>query len=516
MAYIINRYNTTPLTVVEDGTIDQTTDLKLVGKNYAGYGEIQNENFVFLLENFASKNEPPKALMGQIWFDSGTFKLKFYDGFNWRTTGGSEVAETQPEGLTEGDFWWDSVNRQLYAYDGETFVLIGPQGVGDDVTQFQSRTIRDTTNVNRPVIVSIVSNEILHIISSVDFTIHPDIIADYPGFDAIHKGLTLKNTMNGNGGQTTTTHRWWGTATNSDRLGGYLASDFIRFADASFSSAVSFPDSGIIIGDDADLKLRVVNGNQAIIGNEVGYDLFFQVKESSTNNVVMPIRLTGDSLLPGYDFTTGIPLGQLSFGLPTTSKSVNIGSSTFKFNNMYATNFVGTATVATSVSLSTAPTGLATATNEAVAHSICARDASGDIRANLFVGKATSAYFADLAEMYVADEDYEPGTVVSIGGTAEITQSKTYCDTKVAGVVSTNPAYLMNKDCKGIAVALKGRVPCKVVGKVKKGNFLVTSHVPGVAVAVEEMVAVPHASCIIGKSLHDSNEEEIKLIEIMV
>ena len=72
MAYIINTYNTAQLTVVEDGTIDQTTDLKLVGKNYAGYGEIQNENFVFLLENFAGMSEPPKAIVGQIWFDSSS------------------------------------------------------------------------------------------------------------------------------------------------------------------------------------------------------------------------------------------------------------------------------------------------------------------------------------------------------------------------------------------------------------------------------------------------------------
>ena len=70
MAYTIDRYNNTQLTVVEDGTIDQTTDIKLVGKNYAGYGEIQNENFVFLLENFSGATPPPKALSGQIWFDS--------------------------------------------------------------------------------------------------------------------------------------------------------------------------------------------------------------------------------------------------------------------------------------------------------------------------------------------------------------------------------------------------------------------------------------------------------------
>src|SRR5210317_2669111 len=104
MAYTINKYNNVQLTVVEDGTVDQTTDLKLVGKNYAGYGEIQNENFVHLLENFASANSPSRAIRGQIWFDSGVSKLKFYDGKKFRTTGGAEVSTTQPSGLTEGDF----------------------------------------------------------------------------------------------------------------------------------------------------------------------------------------------------------------------------------------------------------------------------------------------------------------------------------------------------------------------------------------------------------------------------
>jgi hypothetical protein len=81
MAYTINRYNNATLTVVEDGTIDQTTDLKLVGKNYAGYGEVQNENFLHILENFANTTPPPRAVVGQIWYDSTSTekKIKFYD-----------------------------------------------------------------------------------------------------------------------------------------------------------------------------------------------------------------------------------------------------------------------------------------------------------------------------------------------------------------------------------------------------------------------------------------------------
>ena len=85
MPYQIDRYAGTTLTTVQDGTVDQTTNLKLVGKNYAGYGEIQNENFVHLLENFAGANQPSRPLSGQLWYDSAANKLKFYDGVKFRT-----------------------------------------------------------------------------------------------------------------------------------------------------------------------------------------------------------------------------------------------------------------------------------------------------------------------------------------------------------------------------------------------------------------------------------------------
>ena len=202
MAYVINRYNTVQLSVVEDGTIDQTTDLKLVGKNYAGYGEIQNENFVFLLENFAGANQPPKAISGQVWFDSANNKLKFYDGTIWRTTGGAEVSATTPTGLTTGDFWWDSTNDQLYTWNGTAFILVGPQGVGSSVTRFQSRSIRDSGGTSRPVIVSVVNDEVLHIISAVQFVIGTADSASYPGFDTVRQGLTLKNTQDAQNGVT--------------------------------------------------------------------------------------------------------------------------------------------------------------------------------------------------------------------------------------------------------------------------------------------------------------------------
>jgi hypothetical protein len=100
MAYTISRYNGTLITTVQDGTIDTSLDIKLVGKSYAGYGQAQNENFVYLLENFANPTSPPNPLTGQVWYDTTVNKLKFYDGSKYRSAGGAEVSDTAPVGLT--------------------------------------------------------------------------------------------------------------------------------------------------------------------------------------------------------------------------------------------------------------------------------------------------------------------------------------------------------------------------------------------------------------------------------
>ena len=522
MAYIINTYNTAQLTVVEDGTVDQTTDLKLVGKNYAGYGEIQNENFVFLLENFAGENQPPKALSGQVWFDAGLSKLKFYDGTKWRTTGGSETGDTAPAGQTAGDFWWDTQNEQLYVFNGTDWILVGPQGTGTTVTQFQSRTVRDDTGTNRPIICSVINDEVKHIISGFHpyFTIHPDDRNGYPGFDTIHEGLTLQHTLNSTSGVTSQAIRYWGTASNSDRLGGFTADKYIKYEGAAFQAAVTFGDDGLSVGDDNDLKLRIVNGNQAIIGNEVGLDLFFQVRDDS-NNVRMPFRLTHNEVLPGYN----IIIDPTSESFSTTNagtRQVNIGSTTHSFNYVYASEFKGTADNAKAVSTSfinaqsTVETGFYTAdARNTNGVSIVARDISGDIHANLFRGTATAAKYADLAEMYLSDKVYEPGTVLVIGGDAEVTQSVKSNDSTVIGVVSTSPAHIMNSELEGVkaCVALRGRVPCKVIGNINKGDLLVTSDTPGVAKAASDNYT---ALQVIGKSLENYNLSEVGLIEIIV
>lgn len=129
-------------------------------------------------------------------------------------------------------------------------------------------------------------------------------------------------------------------------------------------------------------------------------------------------------------------------------------------------------------------------------------------------GRATTAQYADLAENYKPDQDYEPGTVLVFGGQQEVMQSHSSHDTRIAGVVSTNPAYLMNSTLDGVSVALTGRVPCQVLGPVEKGDRVVSSHIAGVAQRLEPAQYQP--GCIIGKALEDHLENTVKTIEVVV
>ena len=152
------------------------------------------------------------------------------------------------------------------------------------------------------------------------------------------------------------------------------------------------------------------------------------------------------------------------------------------------------------------------ATSANTAGAIVARDGSGNFSAGTISATATSARYADLAENYEADAEYEAGTVVKLGGEKEITMSDSDNDSAVFGVISTDPAHLMNADCEGIAlpVALAGRVPCKVVGPVAKGDLLISA---GDGRAKADNAG--QAGHIIGKAL-GANEDGEGVIEVFV
>jgi len=136
---------------------------------------------------------------------------------------------------------------------------------------------------------------------------------------------------------------------------------------------------------------------------------------------------------------------------------------------------------------------------------------------NTVFAKATSAQYADVAEQYLADQSYAPGTVVEIGGAAEVTATCTFASTGIAGVISTDPAFIMNSGAQGdhvVTVALLGRVPCRVAGQIRRGDLLCSSTIAGHAVSLP--IDQYRPGSVIGKALEDHLENGTGSIEILV
>lgn len=326
----------TVLTSISDGLVDNThASLTFVGKNVFNYGHIQNENFLHLLENFASGATPPLPLAGQLWYDTGIGSLKVYDATRWNQLP-KVIYSTTATNQASGDLWFNTTSAQLFVKAGSTYTLIGPK--------------------------------------------------------------TSANT--------------------------------------------------------ADALAASVNING------IPFDGSHSITVSSTTT---------------YSLSTGSYIVGSTFnGSTSTTWSVNTGVD-------------GSPTPST----------------------VVARNASGDIWYTVGHGISSSARYADLAEKYLADAEYEVGTVVMVGGEKEVTAAQP--GSRAIGAVSGKPAYLMNEDLEGgTAVALKGRVPVKVVGPVKKGERL-EAHANGVA-----KVAGSDHSNVFAMALGTSDTTDVTLVEAII
>ena len=242
------------------------------------------------------------------------------------------------------------------------------------------------------------------------------------------------------------------------------------------------------------------------------------------------LNVDGDTILEGNVDLGNATGDQISFvgrvvshiEPDSTANNRNLGASGRKWNTVYADEFNGTATlVEASANNSTNESAYITFVDGASGSQGIETDSglrynpsSNTLSTSIFSGVATSAQYADLAEIYSADAEYEAGTVVKLGGSEEITQTTNHADTDVFGIISTNPAYLMNSEAEGLPVALTGRVPVKVIGKIKKGERLVSSDVPGHAWALGSDEY--DARAIIGRALQDKEDGDVGVIEVVV
>jgi hypothetical protein len=229
MAYSVDTFSGSKTILVEDGTVNTTLDIRLVGKNYAGYGEIQNENFVHMLENFAGVSAPPRPLNGQIWYDNSAKKIKFWDatGLKWRGTGGIEVSQSAPLAAAEGDLWWNTDSEQLFAYNDNTdeWLLIGPQGIEDyEKSRVEPMRVTDTLSVEHVILASYVDGDIVYVVSKdAEFSLGPLSQQQLGGalsFSIIKPGITIANT-NSNGATSLESSKvLWGTSSTAVSLTG--------------------------------------------------------------------------------------------------------------------------------------------------------------------------------------------------------------------------------------------------------------------------------------------------------
>jgi hypothetical protein len=191
MAYVINKFDGTPLLVLEDGTLNTSTSVGLLGRNYIGYGETQNENFVHLLENFANDFPPSTPIVGQTWYNRITETLNVYTGTSWIAVNSAVLSDTAPV-AAPGFLWYNTNSNQLFLYNSDRWDLIGPEAVaGFGNTRLVSDTIIDSADNVRPIIKVTIDDEIIAIISKDTFTIGPTNTIS--NFFNVRSGITLSS-----------------------------------------------------------------------------------------------------------------------------------------------------------------------------------------------------------------------------------------------------------------------------------------------------------------------------------
>ena len=591
MAYTINLTDGNVFATIADGTVNTSSSMILVGKNYAGYGEFLDENFIHLLENGANTTAPPAPLTGQLWWDKTNFLLKVYNGTIFKTISAATSSATAPTSNVQGDLWYDTVNQQAKVYTGAAFIVVGP---AFSSTQGTSGAIPETINDSGSsphFITSLYVNNTRVAIVSKDATFTPaaPINTDFP---SIFNGITLYNSGS---------PVFSGSATNAQLLDNLDSTDFMRAtANTATTGTVQINnDLGLFVGtanaaiisetaNDGVIRSGISGGNLVIQANVGGtlYDVARSLGASGTfaisNAATVGTTLSVTGNITGANLNTGaqvVATGNVTGGNIVTAglitatgaitgtanitggnlRTAGLISATGNITsaaNVAGTFFIGNGSQLTGLSAAVAVTKFVNGTSEgnvgtsggninfdvagtsnvavftttggvflgittpSIAKS--GTNAVGNIGSsvnyfNRVFATATTALYADVAERFASDEVMEPGTVVELGGVKEITRATSELSEQVFGVISTNPAFMMNggagEDDTHPAVAMTGRVPVKIVGRVRKGDRLVSAG-DGVARAAQPGEAT--AFNVIGRSLVDKLTPESGTIEAIV
>jgi hypothetical protein len=505
MAYTINLTDGTVFATVNDGTVNTASSMTLVGKNYAGYGEFLDENFIHLLENGSNTTAPVAPLTGQLWWDKTNNLLKVYNGSIFKTISAATASATQPSSNVTGDLWYDTTNQQVKVYTGSSFIVVGPAFTSTEGTAGAiPETVNDNTATPHYVTGLYVAGTRVGLVSKdSNFTAAAPTSTLFP---TVFKGITMSNSADtvlagnirngGNvvitaGGATTAIVQATGVLTTGfssvtgNVIGGNITTAGLVTASGNITGA------NIVTAGLATVTGNVAGGNITTAGNVIATGLVsaggnvIGANITTAGVVTATGNITGGNIITAalvqaanVSATANVQAGNLrTTGLVSATGNITTAA------NVAGTYFLGNGSQLTGLSLGVSVTkfengtskGEVNAPNGNIAFTVAGTanvvvidtttvyanvvsvnsiaktgtNAVGNIgsSANYFnqvFATATTALYADVAERFEADALLEPGTVVELGGIKEITKANHDLSENVFGVISTRPAYTMN------------------------------------------------------------------------
>ena len=286
MAYNIVKSDGTPLATINDGQTNSTaTSLTLVGKNFAGYGTFLNENFVKLLENFASANEPANPKQGQVWYQTSTKVLQLYNGSAWKSISGAQSIADEPTYRVAGDLWFDSVNQQLKVWSGANWVVIGPSFTSTTGTSGAvADTVIDSSQFSHVVVKFFVQNQLVAVLSK-DAAFQP--ATTIPGFPTIKPGFNLAR-------NTTPELIFYENANNAAYLGTLAADQYLTKDNALLTSKLVIRNNdGIELeepsGTVTNAQLNISNNNIQLVSLIRGNGFLIKTKPDNAGGAFQTV-----------------------------------------------------------------------------------------------------------------------------------------------------------------------------------------------------------------------------------
>lgn len=456
-----------PVTVY-DNTSNTDTTLSFPGRNVTGYGQIIAENFLHLLENFASPTQPVNPVEGQLWYDSSTGTLNIFDNISWKSSSGIQKSPTAPSVSADkvGEVWVDTVKQQMYVWSGATWVLVGPDFSNENGLRTGPiiESISDSDNINRRIVKLLVDEIPVAIISKDSFT--PKIVI--PGFSTIKSGLNVANPVGTSeidsfvGGYLPKVN---GISTSADALnidgttvtsGKFLRSDIVNTTEYGLNIR---NNSGITIGADGNFRIsssitssKIYNGTPGssidlqvnrdgvasttvrIINNQVGINV---LSPQEALDVDGNITLTGNLILTNTDPATNLSNGSLrTLGGVSISKNLLVGS---------GLNVEGTTTLSNTVPATTLTTELGSSTKRwktLHAETIEADFLNGVLVGDVAGNARTATNLRSVTSFQIAG-DVSSTNVIQFDGAVGGT-SKTFNTTLTANIIDAKPTPFPN------------------------------------------------------------------------